>query len=145
MSDALLKCYNVDQKTPKWYKKLFYHFVDIAVVNSFILHKEMALEKRRKPLAQRLYGEVLCMQLADCGVEEVEEDDTEEEEATVSAAVVGARGGSLAAGWTATPSQLWTPHSPLPTSRSPRAGCAVTCVRRKRWKTRPLGNVSTIR
>lgn len=73
MSDALLKCYNVDQKTPKWYKKLFYHFVDIAVVNSFILHKEMALEKRRKPLAQRLYGEVLCMQLADCGVEEVEE------------------------------------------------------------------------
>lgn len=71
MSDVLPKCCNEAQKTPKSYKKLFYHFVDIAVVNSFTLHKEMALEKRRKPPTQWLYGEVLYMQLADCGVEEV--------------------------------------------------------------------------
>lgn len=73
MSDVLPKCCNEAQKTPKSYKKLFYHFVDIAVVNSFTLHKEMALEKRRKPPTQWLYGEVLYMQLADCGVEEVED------------------------------------------------------------------------
>ncbi|KAJ8335411.1 hypothetical protein SKAU_G00387530 [Synaphobranchus kaupii] len=68
LSDALLKLYNVAQKTQKWYKKLFYHFVDIAVVNSFLLNKEMALAKGGKPLTQRQFREELCMLLlADCG------------------------------------------------------------------------------
>ncbi|KAJ8363311.1 hypothetical protein SKAU_G00121420 [Synaphobranchus kaupii] len=67
LSDALQKLYSVAQRTHKWYKKLFYHFVDIAVVNSFILHKEMALEKGESPLTQRQFREELCVQLGDCG------------------------------------------------------------------------------
>ncbi|KAJ8353412.1 hypothetical protein SKAU_G00209790 [Synaphobranchus kaupii] len=72
LSDALIKYFSVTQKCRHWYKKLFLHFVDIAVVNSYILHKEMALEKQHKPITQKLFRETLCLQLADCGKESPE-------------------------------------------------------------------------
>ncbi|XP_049340780.1 piggyBac transposable element-derived protein 4-like [Astyanax mexicanus] len=69
LSDALIKYFSVSQKTMKWYKKLFLHFVDIAVVNSYIIHRELSLAKEEKPLTQKGFREALCLQLADLGSE----------------------------------------------------------------------------
>ena len=39
-SDQILATHNVQQKCMRWWKTLFFHLIDMAVVNSFILFKE---------------------------------------------------------------------------------------------------------
>ena len=39
LSDQLLQYYAVLRKTNKWWKTLFFHFIDVCVVNSYILFK----------------------------------------------------------------------------------------------------------
>ncbi|KAM6971859.1 piggyBac transposable element-derived protein 4-like [Aplochiton taeniatus] len=63
VSDALIQYCSVSKKPLSWYKQMFFHFVDIAVVNSFLLHKERTLAQQKKALSQRAFLEVLCEQL----------------------------------------------------------------------------------
>ena len=39
LSDQMLKYYEVLRQTKKYWKTLFYHFIDLATVNAFILFK----------------------------------------------------------------------------------------------------------
>lgn len=37
--DQLVSLYEVDRKSKKWWHRIFFHFLDAAVINSYILHK----------------------------------------------------------------------------------------------------------
>jgi hypothetical protein len=38
MSDMMANSYSISRKTWKWTEKLFFHFVDLTVLNAFIIH-----------------------------------------------------------------------------------------------------------
>ncbi|RXN32289.1 piggyBac transposable element-derived 4-like protein [Labeo rohita] len=67
LSDSLIEYYNVLHKTTKWYKTFFFHFLDIAVVNSFILHQELAKAQKKAPFTHKLFRETLVSELARVG------------------------------------------------------------------------------
>ena len=46
-SDQLLSYYSFQRKSVKWWKKLFFHLFDLAIVNSHILHQKQATQKIR--------------------------------------------------------------------------------------------------
>lgn len=37
--DQLKALYEIDRKSKKWWHRIFFHFLDVAVINSYILHK----------------------------------------------------------------------------------------------------------
>lgn len=66
LSDQLIQYYSVHHKTMKWYRTLFFHFLDIAATNSYLLHKDICAEKQQQPMSHRDFLEELTAQL--CGV-----------------------------------------------------------------------------
>ena len=74
-SDQLINKYNTLRKTNKWWKTLFYHFLDITRVNAFILFEDFRKKHADIPELQRpdRYGQLdftteLIRQLADLDV-----------------------------------------------------------------------------
>ncbi|XP_053285394.1 piggyBac transposable element-derived protein 4-like [Pleuronectes platessa] len=67
LSDALIGYYKVLHKTMRWYKTFFYHFMDIGIVNAFLLQKDLARGRGKLPMAQKTFRETLIMELAEAG------------------------------------------------------------------------------
>ncbi|XDV41188.1 hypothetical protein PO909_010094 [Leuciscus waleckii] len=67
LSDCLIEYYNVLHKSTNWYKAFFFHFLDVAVVNSFILHQHLAKAQKKTPLTHKLFREELVSELASVG------------------------------------------------------------------------------
>ncbi|XP_057183540.1 piggyBac transposable element-derived protein 4-like [Triplophysa rosa] len=64
LSDSLINYYKVIHKTQRWYKTLFYHFMDIAIVNAFLLYKDLTKGKGEIPMHQKAFRETLVEELA---------------------------------------------------------------------------------
>ncbi|KTG47681.1 hypothetical protein cypCar_00001852 [Cyprinus carpio] len=62
-SDQMLGTKSVHRKTRKWYITIFQHFLDIAVTNSFILHKELCAIHHEKHMTWQNFQEQLAAQL----------------------------------------------------------------------------------
>uniref|UniRef100_W5LUR1 PiggyBac transposable element-derived protein domain-containing protein n=1 Tax=Astyanax mexicanus TaxID=7994 RepID=W5LUR1_ASTMX len=62
-SDALLRYNNALHQTKRWYMTFFYHFIDTAVENSFILHKELAKQNGKDALTSKHFREALVTDL----------------------------------------------------------------------------------
>ena len=58
-SNQLIKYYNVLRQTKKYWKTLFLHSIDIAVVNAYLLHRELV----EKPMSQYEFRESLVRSL----------------------------------------------------------------------------------
>ena len=69
LSDQFISYYNVLHKTRKWYKTIFFHMVDVAVVNAWLLHKEMAGTNNQRVLNQREFRQQLAEALREEHVE----------------------------------------------------------------------------
>ncbi|XP_058475752.1 piggyBac transposable element-derived protein 4-like [Solea solea] len=62
LSDAFNGYYSSHHKATKWYKTFFYHFMDIAVMNSFLLYEELSRYKfdpSAKEYTQKTFRETL--------------------------------------------------------------------------------------
>nr|XP_015196272.1 PREDICTED: piggyBac transposable element-derived protein 4-like [Lepisosteus oculatus] len=70
LSDSRVNFCSRLQKTRKWYKKVFFHFIDMVVVNSYLLHKDLAKIQSFQAYSHKVFREELCRQLVSIGAEE---------------------------------------------------------------------------
>ncbi|XP_023257577.1 piggyBac transposable element-derived protein 4-like [Seriola lalandi dorsalis] len=64
LSDSLIGCSSIIHKSRTWYWNFFYHFLDIAVVNAYVLHQQC---RRGPAMTQKEFRQALVEELADKG------------------------------------------------------------------------------
>jgi hypothetical protein len=61
--DQILSPYKADRKTKRWYKKFFFHLIDLAVYNSFVLYKNLNPTTARKRVVYRDFLQALITEI----------------------------------------------------------------------------------
>ena len=64
-SDQYLAYHNVLQKTVRYWKTLFYHMIDMAVVNAFVLYNHLALLSGCRTVSENDFCDELVLQIID--------------------------------------------------------------------------------
>ncbi|XP_056587755.1 piggyBac transposable element-derived protein 4-like [Triplophysa dalaica] len=66
-SSRITAHYRMLHKPKKWYQCFFYHFLDIAVENAFILHQLVTKERNQNVLTRKAFLETLVEELTEIG------------------------------------------------------------------------------
>ena len=61
----LVSYYSFLHKSVKWWRKVFFWFLEVVVVNSYIIHKELALERSERPIRHIQYRRQLILSLSE--------------------------------------------------------------------------------
>lgn len=64
--DQLIGYYSRWKKSRKWYMTVLHHFIDIAVTNSYLLHKQLCSSQEEQAITHQGFQEQLRVEL--CGV-----------------------------------------------------------------------------
>ncbi|XP_029926608.1 piggyBac transposable element-derived protein 4-like isoform X3 [Myripristis murdjan] len=62
-SDQMLWTNSVHRKTRRWTMTVFQHLLDVAITNSYIIHKEIRKSQQRGYMTRQTFQEQLCAQL----------------------------------------------------------------------------------
>ena len=54
-SDQLISYHKISRRTKKYWKTIFFHYIDIAVVNSHVLYNFVCLQQARKPVSENVF------------------------------------------------------------------------------------------
>lgn len=66
--DQLLQYYSTHRKSMRWYRTLFFHFVDIATTNAYILYREMCATKHVQSMTHKEFMIELVCQLCEVDI-----------------------------------------------------------------------------
>ncbi|XP_068077127.2 piggyBac transposable element-derived protein 4 isoform X4 [Danio rerio] len=64
-SDCITEHFRAIHKPKKWYQCMFYHFLDIAVENAFIMQELVTKGNGKKPLTRKAFLQALILELTD--------------------------------------------------------------------------------
>ena len=62
-SDQYISYHKVSRKTIKYWKTMFYHLIDIAVVNAYILYNWLQLQNSGKPITENKFRDALVLRI----------------------------------------------------------------------------------
>lgn len=61
--DQMLEAYSVVRKSRRWWVKIFFYFIDVAICNSYIIYKSSRTTKGEKAMSHLVYRSILVNEL----------------------------------------------------------------------------------
>ncbi|CAI6354669.1 unnamed protein product [Macrosiphum euphorbiae] len=65
LMDSMIGRYRIIMRSKKWYMKIFYHLVDMSIVNAWMLYKKVT----KKPMKLAQFREQLAVELCQTEIE----------------------------------------------------------------------------
>ena len=62
-SDQLISYHKISRRTKKYWKTIFFHYIDIAVVNSHVLYNFVCLQQAKKPVSENVFRDKLILDI----------------------------------------------------------------------------------
>nr|CAI5859199.1 unnamed protein product [Callosobruchus analis] len=61
--DQMIERYSVVRKSRRWWMKIFFYFIDVAICNSFVIYKSSVTANGKKPISHLVFRSILVNEL----------------------------------------------------------------------------------